>query len=123
MWIASSPRKNRISLPLIHLYKSSSLVEREIVLNDLRILAGKDRTIKKVALDRILQNLKTKGSLDYCRKKINEYIDQSIMDIQSLKDTTFKFCLIQMAKLLRRHRDRNSSLLCEKSAKKLSILS
>ncbi len=94
-------RKRRISLPLIHLYKSSSLVERETLLNDLQILARKDRTVKKIALDRILQNLKTKGSLGYCREKIDAYIDQSIRDIQSLRDTDFKFYLIQMAKSLR----------------------
>jgi len=93
-------RKSRISLPLIHLYKSSSLVERETLLNDLQILARKDRAVKKIVLDRILQNLKAKGSLGYCGKKINQYIDQSIADIQSLRDTSFKFHLIQMAKSL-----------------------
>jgi len=33
-------------------------------------------------------------------QKINEYIDQSIADIQSLRDSDFKFYLIQMAKSL-----------------------
>jgi geranylgeranyl pyrophosphate synthase len=94
-------RKRRISLPLIHLYKSSSMVERETLLTDLKILAGKDQTNKKVVLDRILRNLKTKGSLGYCRKKADEFIDQSIADVQSLRDTNFKFYLIQMAKSLR----------------------
>jgi len=94
-------RKRRISLPLIHLYKSSNLVEREKFLNDLQTLAREDCAVKKIALDRILQNLKSKGSLSYCTKKINEYIDQSIVDIQPLRDTEFKFHLIQMAKSLR----------------------
>jgi geranylgeranyl pyrophosphate synthase len=93
--------KRRISLPLIHLYKSSSLVERETLLGDLQILARKDRAVKAV-LDRILQNLETKGSLVYCKKKINEYVDRSIADIQPIRDTDFKFYLIQIAKSLRR---------------------
>ncbi len=94
-------RKRRISLPLIHLYKSSSFVERETLLNSLKILAKKDRTVEENALNVILQNLKTKGSLGYCTEKIDAYIDQSIRDIQSLRDTDFKFYLIQMAKSLR----------------------
>ncbi len=94
-------RKRRISLSLIHLYRSSRLTEREMLLADLKILARKNHAVKKIALDRILQNLKTKGSLGYCMKKIDEYIGQSIADIQCLRDTNFKFYLIQMAKSLR----------------------
>lgn len=94
-------RKHRINLPLIHLYESESLVERETLLHDLQILARKDQAAGKIALNRILQNLKTRGSLDYCRKKINEYINQSIADIQSLGDNNFKFYLTQMAESLR----------------------
>ena len=94
-------RKRRISLPLIHLYKSNSLVEIEKLLDDLQILARNDHAAKKNALNRILQDLEDKGSLDYCRKKINEYINQSIADVQSLRGTHFKFHLIQMAESLR----------------------
>jgi geranylgeranyl pyrophosphate synthase len=94
-------RERRISLPLIHLYKSSNLAERKTLLNDLQILDRKDPVLKKIALDRILQNLGVKDSLGYCRKKINGYIDQSIADIQSLRDTSSKFHLIQMVESLR----------------------
>ncbi len=94
-------RKRRISLPLIHTYKSSSLVERETLLNDLQILAKKDRGDRKEALNRILQNLKTKGSIGYCMKKMTKYIDQLIADIQPLRDSNFKVHLTQMAESLR----------------------
>ncbi len=94
-------RKRRISLPLIHLYEFSNFDEREKLKSDLQILERKDSALKKVALDRILQNLETKGSLGYCRKKTNYFIDQSIADIQSLRDTSSKFYLIQMSKSLR----------------------
>jgi len=94
-------RKRRITLPLIHLYKSSSLVERETLLNGIQIFKRKADAVEKIAVNRILQNLKTKGSLSYCREKINKYIDQSIVDIQSLKDTNFKFYFIQLAESLR----------------------
>lgn len=70
------------------------------MLNDLRTLARNDQANKKVVLDRILRNLKTKGSLSYCRKKTNEFINKSIADIQPLKDTDFKFYLFQMVKSL-----------------------
>lgn len=94
-------RKRRISLPLIHTYKSSSLVERQMLLNDLQILAKKDSGGKKEVLNRILQNLETKGSLGYCMMKMNEYIDQSIADIQPLRGSNFKVHLTQMAESLR----------------------
>lgn len=93
--------KRRISLPLIHLYKSSSSKERKTLLDDLRILAGKKDCAKKLALTRVLKNLKTKGSLDYCKKEINKYIDHSIHAIYSLNDTDFKYYLVQMAESLR----------------------
>lgn len=96
--------KRRISLPLIHLYKSSSFIEREMLLEDLQILVGKD-SVKKNVLSRILQNLKTSGSVDYCREKINRYIDQANMNIQCLRDTDFKFYLVKMAKSLRLYAD------------------
>ncbi|MBX5327583.1 MAG: polyprenyl synthetase family protein [Candidatus Bathyarchaeia archaeon] len=93
--------KRRISLPLIHLYKSSSPSERKILLGDLQILSRKKDGAKKLALTRVLKNLKTKGSLDYCKKEINKYIDKSIQSIQSLKNTDFKYYLAQMAESLR----------------------
>jgi len=94
-------RKRRISLPIIHLYKSSSPLEKEPLLNDLQILVRGDYAVKNIALKRTLQNLEIKGSLSYCREKIRKYIDQSISDIQPLRDTDFKFYLIQMAESLR----------------------
>ncbi len=94
-------RKRRISLPLIHLYKSSSSAEREMLINDLQILANNDAAAKEVPLTRILKNLETKGSLAYCKKKINEYVDQAIADVNPLRASDFKFYLIQMAELLR----------------------
>lgn len=94
-------RERRISLPLIHLYESSNMVERKVLHSDLKIIEMKDGPLKKVAFDKILQSLKTKGSLNYCRKKTNDFLDQSIADIRSLKDTRFKYHLIQMAKTIR----------------------
>jgi len=93
--------KHRISLPLIHLYKSSDPTERKTLLDDLQVLRKKDNRNKKTALERILEKLETKGSLDYCRKEINEYIDQAIAGIQPLGDTEFKLYLVQMAESLR----------------------
>ncbi len=94
-------RKRRISLPLIHLYEESSLVERKNLFNNLQNVATEDGALKNVAIARILQNLETKGSLDYCRKKVNEYVDRSIADIQRLRESDFKFYLSQIAKLLK----------------------
>ncbi len=94
-------RKRRISLPLIHLFRSVSLDERERLLQNLQILSSKNKTSKKSALNMILEKLKTNDSLGYCRKKINKYVDKSIVDIQPLKDTKFKSHLAQMAKTLR----------------------
>jgi geranylgeranyl pyrophosphate synthase len=94
-------KKRRISLPLIHLYKSSSLAEREILMNDLQTLATKDVAAKEAPLARILKNLEIKGSFAYCEKKIKEYVDQAIADVKPLRNSDFKYYFIQMAKLLR----------------------
>jgi len=93
--------KHRISLPLIHLYEESSLVERKKLFNDIQNLENEDGTSNNVVIARILQNLETKGSLDYCNNKVNEYIDRSIADIQSLKESDFKFYLFQITELLK----------------------
>lgn len=94
-------RKYRISLPLIHLYKSSSLAEREMLVNDLQTLTTRDTAASKVPLARVLKNLETKGSLAYCKKKINEYVDLAIADVKPLRNSDFKSYFVQMAELLR----------------------
>ncbi len=93
-------RKRRISLPLIHLSESSSLAERKMLTHDLQTVTRTGHEGGHAAVDRILQNLKAKGSLDYCRKKIDGYINQAITDIQPLRDTNYKSYLIKMVKSL-----------------------
>jgi geranylgeranyl pyrophosphate synthase len=94
-------RKLRISLPLIHLFKESNFVERKILLKDIQTLINEDGALKKEAIARILQNLKAKDSRFFCRKKVNEYVDRAIADIQSLKESDFKVYLLQFAEMLR----------------------
>ncbi len=94
-------RKRRITLPLIHLYKFSNLVEREELERDLQILEVNDVSLKKTSLSRILQNLETKGSLSYCRKQTNKFIELAIADIEPLEETVSKHYLVQMAKTIR----------------------
>lgn len=94
-------RKRRITLPLIHLYKSSASTVRESLLGDLAILAGEKHGDKNSALDTIVHRLKADGSLDYCEKKKNEFVNKSITDLKSIRDTEYKSHLMQMAELLK----------------------
>ncbi len=98
-------KERRLSLPLLHLYRSSSSHGKSILKKDLRSLSGNTHTAhaKKLALERTLRNLKAKGSYRYCRSKIDDCIDQSISALELLADTSFKSHLIQMAMLLRKN--------------------
>lgn len=96
-------KERRISLPLIHLFNSSNLVERKLLHEDLQILETQDNSLKKEALNRISLNLKAKDSLNYCIMKTTEFIDKSIIDIQNLRDTDFKSHLINMANLIKQN--------------------
>lgn len=96
-------KERRISLPLIHLFNSSDFVEREQIHNDLKALETKDPSLKKRALDQILYNLKIKGSINYCKTKTNNFIEQAILDLHTLNDTSFKVHLIHMANLIKQN--------------------
>ncbi|NIQ04904.1 MAG: polyprenyl synthetase family protein [Candidatus Korarchaeota archaeon] len=94
-------RRHRISLPLIHLYKSSNSAEREILLNNIQTSANENCVFGNRSFYGILQNLENKGSLDYCRKKINRFIARAITSLKPLRDTDFKAYLIRMTESLR----------------------
>jgi geranylgeranyl pyrophosphate synthase len=96
-------KERRISLPLIHLFNSSNSVERELLQQHLQLLETEDNSLKKEAFHQISSNLKTKGSLNYCIMKTNNFIDQAIIDIQNLKDSNFKGHLVHMANLIKQN--------------------
>jgi geranylgeranyl pyrophosphate synthase len=99
-------RRRRMSLPLIHLRNAVNPDERERLIIDLEILAQNKKPDEKV-FNRILRNLESKGSLQYCRMKIDEYINRSIKDLQPLKETVFKIYLKHLAEFLRTNSKRN----------------
>lgn len=93
-------RRGRISLPLIHLYQSSSVSEREVLLKDLQVLADDNFRAKQYAHDRVMQALIDNRSIYYCQRKASEYVSQSVVDLAPLVGSKFKGYLTQMAKTL-----------------------
>jgi len=99
--ISSDLQLQRISLPLIHLYTSSSSMERNLLLHDLEIMNKNHDFSRKQAFNRVLQSLLSKNSLKYCKVKIDEYVAGSIANIEPLKKVNPKSHLCRMVKLLR----------------------
>jgi len=90
----------RLTLPLIHLYEVSDRKGREHLENDLEFLFGKEWTTRHVAVSRIQRILRESGSIDYCKRRIDEYVQKSIDSIMPLKENNFKSFLIQMTESL-----------------------
>lgn len=98
--IPNDLKRIRITLPLIHLYRTSSLEERERLESYLQLLIGKDRKNAGIAAKRIQRMLRMTGSIAYCKKRIAEYVQKSINSISPLKESDSKSYLIHMTKAL-----------------------
>ncbi len=94
-------KTGRITLPLIHLYQMSNSNERktlECIMEDIKM---KNQIENEVAFKKILQRFVEMGSIAYCEKKLDEYLQQTVTSVAPLKDSIYKTCLIQMAKSLK----------------------
>jgi octaprenyl-diphosphate synthase len=90
----------RGTLPIIHLYKTAQETAEEL-LCELES-AEKNRFLDKQAfLGELRVKLERSGSIDYCVKKLNGYVDAAIEAQASLKESVYKRYLVQMAESLR----------------------
>jgi len=90
----------RLTLPLIHLYETSGLREREQLESDLRFLFGRKQSSSYAAVRRVQRMLGESDSVAYCEKRIAEYVQKAIDSITPLMESNSKSYLIQMVESL-----------------------
>jgi geranylgeranyl diphosphate synthase, type I len=94
-------KQQRINLPIIHVLPSLGEREKNAFQRNIEILSDKKGKDKIACFDTVLQILETQGSIDYCKNKVNFYVDSAIKNVQPLRNTAFKIHLIEMAESLR----------------------
>ncbi len=78
-------REHKMTLPLIHLLKSSSAIERTLIINKIRLSGKRRRTI-----DSIIRQANNKNSLAYCEEKMNFFTQQAEIQLVNIKDCEAK---------------------------------
>ncbi len=89
----------RVTLPVIHLYETAG-TGVQLLLE--RLLASKmGLSEKRFLLSELLINIGNSGSLLYCQRKIDFYVNRATAELSELRDTVYKTSLIEMAESLR----------------------
>ena len=81
-------REHKMTLPLIHLFKNSTAIERTLIIGKIR-LSGK----RKKTIDDIIQKANGKNSLQYCEERMNYFAHQAENQLDSIKDCEAKEAL------------------------------
>ena len=81
-------REHKMTLPLIHLLKSSSAIERTLIINKIR-LSGK----RKKTIDSIIRQAYEKNSLAYCEEKMNFFTQQAENQLEIIENLDAKEAL------------------------------
>ena len=81
-------REHKMTLPLIHLLKNSSAIERTLIINKIR-LSGK----RKKTIDSIIQKANEKNSLQYCEEKMNFFAKQAENQLDKIENSEAKEAL------------------------------
>ena len=81
-------KEHKMTLPLIHLLKESSPLEREIIKGKILLCGKKTKTIKK-----IIALANEKHSLEYCIEKMNEFVKKAENQLNKINDSEAKTAL------------------------------
>ena len=84
-------REHKMTLPLIHLLKESSVVERALIISKIR-LSGK----RKKTINSIIQKANEKNSLQYCEEKMNFFVQQAENQLDKISNSDAKEALKQL---------------------------
>ena len=84
-------REHKMTLPLIHLLKESSAIERTMIISKIR-LSGKRRS----TIDEIIKKANEKNSLQYCEEKMNYFIQQADNQLNAIADGEAKSSLREL---------------------------
>lgn len=78
-------REHKMTLPLIHLLKNCSAIERALIINKIRLSGKRRRTI-----DSIIRQANDKNSLAYCEEKMIFFTQQAEIQLVNIKDCEAK---------------------------------
>lgn len=98
--ISRDLKRGRITLPLIHLYNTSNLEEKQQLKRDFQKVLKNRETLNSSVAKRIFKRLLAAGSFAYVEQKIDKYLHQAIESVKPLENTVYKGYLIQMASTL-----------------------
>ena len=84
-------REHKMTLPLIHLLKESSAIERTLIISKIR-LAGKRRS----TINEIIKKANEKNSLQYCEDKMNYFIQQADNQLDIINNSEAKQALKEL---------------------------
>ena len=84
-------KEHKMTLPLIHLLKNSSALERTLIISKIR-LSGK----RKKTIDSIIKLANEKNSLEYCEDKMNFYAQQAESQLDKIKNSEAKEALKEL---------------------------
>jgi geranylgeranyl pyrophosphate synthase len=94
-------KQRRITLPLIHLLNSLKGKEKAALIKRLALHTGGESKNKR-AFFKDLQKLQDKNeSIDYCKNKINLYVETAIANLDLVKQNIYKTRLVEIANSLR----------------------
>jgi octaprenyl-diphosphate synthase len=84
-------REHKMTLPLIHILKNSSAIERTLIISKIRLSGKRQKTI-----DSIISQANEKNSLQYCEEKMNFFIQQAENQLNNIKDCDSRTALKQL---------------------------
>lgn len=84
-------REHKMTLPLIHLLKESSAIERTMIISKIRLYGKKNSTINE-----IIKKVNEKNSLQYCEEKMNYFIQQADNQLNEIADSEAKRALREL---------------------------
>ena len=84
-------REHKMTLPLIHLLKESSAIERTLIINKIRLGIKRRRTV-----DCIIRQANEKNSLQYCEEKMKFFIQQAENQLNNAPDCEAKKALKEL---------------------------
>jgi len=94
-------RRGRLTLPLIHSYRNCSPHERKQIDDGLQTLLSTTSSTNTKSTKRILEIIRKTGSLEYCEKRVDEFINQAVTRISKIKEAEYRTYLVEMVKALK----------------------
>ena len=84
-------REHKMTLPLIHLLKNSTAIERTLIIGKIRLNGKRKKTIND-----IINLANEKNSLQYCEEKMNLFAKQAENQLNNIADSNAKEALKQL---------------------------